>query len=513
MPTDTESNTLLEWINNSFSLGTSIRSFSDLNDGCILWEILQDIDTQHFLGVLPENSPSDQWVSRWQNLKHIQKHLLAYLRTQYDGEVPAGLSTHLDLQAIAEKAAAKETNQLLKMFLMAAIRSPRAMAYITTMQQLSTSTQEGLKDIIQEAQNPSEDRLDQVNYEQDEYRARRDLAIDPELQFEERVGKLLAENDKLSNEKRELEKALEDLHNRISRLQENNDTLQDRLASTEDRLATLKSGKGDLGQNTKGFQNTSQDIIAAQEQKLSAAQDELDSLRMSMESLRVKNQRYQTLQDDYDEVKTERDQLARKANAAEKYRQKLQASQDFEKENQTLKDKVKHLQQQLKESDSAERISAGRDVEIEDYRQLVARIEQDRHEIQNVKKELEFNNHALHERLEAAEERNSRDEDTIGGLHERIRELEGLESPSTPGTSTPKAEETLQRDLDLEQIGKREAQLYVHGLPPSLLMLIFSKDCRKRRAQEGARKGEIRRTGPSSSEYKPSRTSRLIRDG
>ncbi|KAJ9295360.1 hypothetical protein DTO271G3_6183 [Paecilomyces variotii] len=455
----TVSKVLLEWIN-SFSLGKTIRSIDELTDGTILWEILQDIDHQYFLGELPERNQSDHWVPKWQNLKHIHKLVISYIRSQNDDELPSGLDASPDLKMIAEHNSIKEMNKLMKLLLIAAISSPNAETYVTTLQALSTSTQEGLKDIIQEAQNGSPDDIDHNDEPKDD--SKPSLSVDPELQFEERVGKVLAENDRLTSEKKEMEKALEDLHNRLARLQENNDTLQNRLASTEDRLVTLKSGKGEMGFNAKALETKSrqqEDLIATQEAKIAAAQDEIDSLRMNLESLRVKNQRYQTLQDDYDELKTERDQLARKANAAEKYRQKLQASQDFEKENQVLKNQVKDLQQQLKDADSNQKWSSERDVELEEYRRVLPRIEQDRHEIQNLKKQLEFNNHALTERLQTAEEQRERDEAVISELRERIRELEGSPgSPSlTPGSSTPKLQGTLQKDF--EDIGVKEAQL------------------------------------------------------
>lgn len=453
---------LLEWIN-SFSLGKTIRSTDELTDGIILWEILQDIDPQHFLDELPERNPSDHWVTKWQNLKHLHKLLIGYIRKQNDDQLPPGLDASPDLKAVAEANSLKETNKLLKLLLIAAISSPNAETYVTTLQSLSTSTQEGLKDIIQEAQNAQHDELTAEEEDKDGI-SKRDLPVDPELQFEERVGKLLAENDRLASEKKELEKALEDMHNRLARLQENNDTLQSRLASTEDRLVTLKSGKGEVGFSTKALESKTRqqdELIASQEAKLAAAQDEIDSLRMSLESMRVKNQRFQKLQDDYDELKNERDQLSRKANAAEKYRQKLQAIQDFEKENQALKNQVRDLQQQLKEADSNARRSSERDVELEEYRRVLPRIEQDRHEIQNLKKQLEFNNHALTERLQSAEEQRERDEALISELRERIRELEGSPgSPSlTPGTTTPRLQGTLQKDF--EDIGAREAQLSV----------------------------------------------------
>jgi protein HOOK3 len=455
---------LLEWIN-SFSLGKTLRATDELTDGIILWEILQDIDPQYFLEEIPERNSSDHWVAKWQNLKHIHKLLLNYIRHQNDDILPSGLDPSPDLESIAEKASAKETNKLLKLLLIAAISSPNAGTYVQTLQELSTSTQEGLRDIIEEAHNGQYEPMDAAD-ELREDLAKHDRPVDLELQFEERVGKVLAENDRLTHEKKELEKALEDLHNRLARLQENNDTLQNRLASTEDRLVTLKSGKGDIGHNAKALESKTRqqdDLIASQEAKLTAAQDEIDSLRMTVESLRVKNQRYQKLQDDYDELRTEKDQLARKANAAEKYRQKLQASQDFEKENQTLKNQIKDLQQQLKESDSQQRWSAERDVELEEYRKLLPQVEQECNEIQNLKKQLEFNNHALTERLESANEQHDRDDALISELRERLGEMDGLPGSASPGSETPKMQGTLHKDF--EALGVKESQLYVYILP------------------------------------------------
>ena len=447
---------LLEWIN-SFALGKTIRTTEELSDGTIIWEILQDIDPQYFLDEIPQRAPSDHWLSKWQNLKHIHKLLVNYIRQQPDG-MPSGLDPNPNLELVAEKNSVKEANKLLKLLLIAAIRSPNAQTYVETLQSLSTPTQETLKNIFEEAQNGQHEDIDG----EDDVKEERELPVDPELQFEERVGKVLAENNRMAREKKDMQKQIDDMHDRLARLQENNDTLQSRLASTEDRLVNLRSGKGDLGLNAKALESKSrqqEDIIATQEARLATAQDEIDSLRMTVESLRVKNQRFQKLQDDYDELKTERDQLARKANAAEKYRQKLQASQDFEKENQSLRNQIKDFQQQLKEADSQQKWNSEREVELEEYRRVLPRIEQECSEIQNLKKQLEFNNHALTERLSNADEQRERDDALISELRERVRELEGSPgSPSlTPGTETPKLEGTLQKDF--EAIGVKESQL------------------------------------------------------
>ncbi|PYI04261.1 microtubule binding protein HOOK3 [Aspergillus sclerotiicarbonarius CBS 121057] len=482
---------LLEWIN-SFALGKTIRTTEELSDGTIIWEILQDIDPQYFLDEIPQRAPSDHWLSKWQNLKHIHKLLVNYIRQQPDG-MPSGLDPNPNLELVAEKNSVKEANKLLKLLLIAAIRSPNAQTYVETLQSLSTPTQETLKNIFEEAQNGQHEAIDG----EDDIKEERELPVDPELQFEERVGKVLAENNRMAREKKDMQKQIDDMHDRLARLQENNDTLQSRLASTEDRLVNLRSGKGDLGLNAKALESKSrqqEDIIATQEARLATAQDEIDSLRMTVESLRVKNQRFQKLQDDYDELKTERDQLARKANAAEKYRQKLQASQDFEKENQSLRNQIKDFQQQLKEADSQQKWNSEREVELEEYRRVLPRIEQECNEIQNLKKQLEFNNHALTERLSNADEQRERDDALISELRERVRELEGSPgSPSLmPGTETPKLEGTLQKDF--EAIGVKESQLLeVPVLSPSG----FKLTCRRKSENEELKKEVESLKGPS----------------
>ena len=46
--------------------------------------------------------------------------------------------------------------------------------------------------------------------------------MDQELLFEEKLGKVLADNENLKIEKRELQKNLQELHDRLARLQTNN---------------------------------------------------------------------------------------------------------------------------------------------------------------------------------------------------------------------------------------------------------------------------------------------------
>ncbi|KKK17936.1 hypothetical protein AOCH_006483 [Aspergillus ochraceoroseus] len=492
---------LLEWIN-SFALGKTIRTTEELSDGTIIWEILQDIDPQYFLDEIPEQSPSDHWGSKWQNLKHIHKLLINYIRQQPDG-LPSGLDPEPNLEQFAKKNSVKDANKLLKLLLIAAIRSPNAQTYVETLQTLSTPTQEGLKNIFEEAQNGELEPLDGA----DEAHEARDTTavVDPELKFEEQMGNLVAENHRLTRDKGDMQKQLDEMNSRLVRLQENNETLQSRLATTEDRLISLKSGKGDIGPGAKGIESKyrqQEEVIANYEERLNSTQSEVDTLRMTAESLRAKAERVQSLQDDYDVLRRERDQLSRKANAAEKYRQKLQASQDFEKENQSLKNQIQDLQQQLKEADSQQRWTSEHEIELEEYRRILPRIEQECSEIQNLKKQLEFNNHALTERLRSAEEQHERDDALIGELRERIRDYEGSPgSPSlTPGSTTPRLQGNLQKDF--EALGVKESNLC--GLSPNPTLSDLSlTGYRKSEADDSRKEVESLKEQPRSVRFTP----------
>jgi len=140
--------------------------------------------------------------------------------------------------------------------------------------------------------------------------------------------------------------------------------------------------------------------------------------------LRLKAERVQKLQDDYDEIKVERDKLSRKANAAEKYRQKLETSQEMEKENAVLKTKIGDLQTQLRQSDARTASSSDLHREIDEYRRLLPSIEQERHELNEMKKRLELDHHMLQARYSDSEEQLRRSKQEVEDLQGRIRDYD-----------------------------------------------------------------------------------------
>ncbi len=189
-------------------------------------------------------------------VKHICKYLISYIAEECGQKVPKG-SAMGDLKLIAMDSVAAETlkaglvdkstielgsfadytTQLLKLVLWASINSPRSTEYIARMPTFSTATQASLKSIIEEVMKDDGWRIPRpANHRQiqgfgnDETgnnsgRGPVNASVpvnDPELLFEERIGRVMAENENLIREKKELQKDLRELHNRLIRLQENN---------------------------------------------------------------------------------------------------------------------------------------------------------------------------------------------------------------------------------------------------------------------------------------------------
>ena len=148
----------------------------------------------------------------------------------------------------------------------------------------------------------------------------------------------------------------------------------------------------------------------------------------------------QKLRDELDEIKAERDNLARKANAAERYKKKLQATQNLEKENSDLQEELKEVKQQFESADRDRQKIPGLEVTVEEYKRILPKIEQDRHELQMMKRQLEKDNGFLTQKLEAADEHLSRELENTAKLNEKLSQINTSRASSPVG----------KRDLDSE---------------------------------------------------------------
>ncbi|KAG9771823.1 hypothetical protein ABEF93_007590 [Exophiala dermatitidis] len=425
---------LIDWAN-SLSVADPVYTVDDLANGQVIWKVLQQIDRFSFPGELPEDCDTDQWINKWTNLKHIYDALSIFLIEECGQRLPG---SRPDLKAIAQSSSLGDTVVLLKLLVVAAINCADRIEYLKQMQDLSEGTQQVLMQTVQEA---GEDEGDEAEipaadalsaHESVPVSPRPSGEVDSVLESEERLGKVIADNQRIAHENRELQKQLDEYHTRQEKLQERFDQVQDELKEATERLTALLAGRSDA--STRALDPKHDALIATLENRVLEAESEVDELRKANEVLKIKAEKVQKLQDDYDEIKIERDRLARKANTAEKYRQKLEASQDLEKENNNLRTKVTELQNQLKQADSVRASSSDLQREIDEYRRLLPSIEQERYELNEMKKRLEFDYHALEARYQDALEQLARQDKAVEDLHGRLRDYEDGVDPADRAT-------------------------------------------------------------------------------
>ncbi|KIW93030.1 uncharacterized protein Z519_06879 [Cladophialophora bantiana CBS 173.52] len=449
---------LIDWIN-SLAVADPVYTVDDFTNGDLIWKALQQIDRFSFPGKLPEDPETDQWINKWTNLKHIYDALSIFLVEECGQRLPLP-GGRPDLKAIAQSSSLTDTVALLKLLVVAAINCADRIDYLKQMQELAESTQEVLMQTVQEAGEDGaeadeagvEDLSDQV-HEDLLSSPRRSTEMESVLESEERLGKVIADNQRIAYEKRELQKQLDESYSRYEKLQERFIQAQDDLKESNDRLAAILAGKSDI--SNRPLDSKHDTLIATLENRVLETESEVEDLRKNNEVLKIKAEKAQKLQDDYDEMKIERDRLARKANTAEKYRQKLEASQDLEKDNTNLRAKVTELQNQLKQSDFAQASSSDLHREIDEYRRLLPSIEQERYELNEMKKRLEFDYHALEARYHDTVEQLSRQNHALEDLQSRLRDYEeGI--PTAP--TEERAPDPVNKDFEKEEAEFAESE-------------------------------------------------------
>ncbi|ETN44241.1 uncharacterized protein HMPREF1541_10792 [Cyphellophora europaea CBS 101466] len=450
---------LIAWLNN-LDVADDVQTASDLNDGTVIWKALQRIDALSFPGKLPEAPNAEQWIPRWNNLKRINDALNMFLAEDCGQRLPLP-SGAPDLKAIAQNASLHDTVALLKLIVVAAINCNDRIDFLTRMQELDTATQEVLMRTAQEASEieeaPEDEGPEPEHTQELEPKSSpdpRSPRLDNDFAAEERLGRVLADNQRIAHEKRDVERQLDDAYARYERLQDTLDKSQDELKETNDRLTAVLAGRAE-GTHRDAKNET---IIAQLESRVSAADNELEELRKSNELLKIRVEKTQKLQDDYDEMKIERDKLARKANAAEKYKQKLEASQDLEKENQNLRERVTELQGQVRFSDSTTMAKSDLQRENEELKKLFSVIEQDYNETADMKKRLEFDYQTLEARFHDRGEDLRRHQQTIEDLQGRLADFdEGVQLPPVTVSDTAKVLEDDEAEGEQDEQDEKDA--------------------------------------------------------
>ena len=114
----------------------------------------------------------------------------------------------------------------------------------------------------------------------------------------------------------------------------------------------------------------------------------------------------------------------------------------MQKENMELREELTELRQDYEVAKQARQQVTGLQRAVDEYKRVLPKIEQERHELQMMKKQLEFDNATLAQRCDKASKQYNRDQATIANLNERL----GLPN-STTTSPTARHKEALDSEL------------------------------------------------------------------
>ncbi|KAF5848004.1 hypothetical protein GGP41_009324 [Bipolaris sorokiniana] len=430
---------LLDWVN-TFDLPFRITTLSQLEDGQILWQILNDIDADYFNESLPnfeENHrrQSDNWIPRWQNLKHIERTTSTYIREECE-QLPVLTKRMIpDLKTGARDGSTMLVAKLTMAVLLAACFSPRSnQRMLQVMPKLGTKTAETIAEAIQEMQ-----ALDQRMSE---------LGVDAELTSDPILpgyrsptraasGQPPAPGNELEQEAQlfEANKDRQALKVQVVKLTEELKASRQRIAKLEEEVAEasayldVRAGQAQR-EESDDVENLRNDLLRDRqyidqlEQDLASAREIMDSQKRRLDRLQAEEGSKQELRDQLQVVKAERDELSQKAKANENLKKKIESLTKETKQLEALREDHQQARERLAQLENVEeRIEVLQNI-IKENGQTLANGEQAIFEEKGKRTRVEHENLMLMKQLEQTRELQYKAEDAKQELEERIRELE-----------------------------------------------------------------------------------------
>ncbi|KAG7152861.1 Protein Hook 3 like protein [Verticillium longisporum] len=426
---------LLQWAN-TFALDKKARTMDDFHDGILLSQILADLDTSYDPSEV--QTEDKRWLANKKNLQSVYKGLARLIHRECPG---LGRQARIaDFRAIASSPDAQGICKLLALLFAVAMLGSNNERYVTRITRDITdgAALSQLQRITVEMKTDMEEALAAAGTDD-----AHDVAVearDPDLALEEENASLMAQLDKKK-------KNLADMETRLAHLQESYDDLKDetaRVTSELEDVRSMHSGAGDQVIRNLEMKIREQDeLIATQEGQLEDMRVAKERLQTEIAALKTRAARADVLEDEVNELRYRAEELGRKANMVERYKQKLEASSKMQSELDNLRYEKEEMQRDLLEYEKV--LKRNRALELtndkyaekmQDYevlkRNRALELANDKYaekmqdyevqliELDNKRKE-EYNEMiALREHLESLSAQRKADEMFIGELQEQI---------------------------------------------------------------------------------------------
>jgi len=450
---------LLTWVN-TFPLDRRVDKIEDLADGHVFAQMLQDLDPDYDPLELDQNVGSSAWLTRKRNIQAVFKALARYIihkdtsgqidflprtvdfRAISDSPDQSGLSQVCDFASRVMPLVNQILStcmQLLSVFAAAMMMGDQSPKYVKTMLgNLSSEEQTEIMKLLKERQEERE-KMKENGADEIQDASRN---MDPELAREAEIATLAAEHDRLS-------KRLADTSTRLEHLQVSHDNLNDELERTQKALEEEKRKHGanesqiinDLYEKNR----EQDDLIRNQEGQIE--QDRQVRERLTAENMQLsrKVERTEMLQDQVSELKHLNEELTKKANTAERYKQKLEQNRGLETELQNALYELSQHRETLTDYKSLQERYTQQASAIERFRAMISQSEQELEEHRRVKIALEERIRMVESQLDRVREQKALDDSRITELEQQV--LHGLGSPTSDSPGGHKTTFNLEQEL------------------------------------------------------------------
>lgn len=291
-----------------------------------------------------------------------------------------------------------------------------------------------------------------------------------QLSFEAEVARYKVRLSQRDREVADLKAEKEELGEAYLRMQEGYQAVKKQCAEQEDQLKKFASTHSDIEHTSlkdleaKIAQH--EDTIARYESQLGDHQSSEADLRRRLDKLSSVAESYQKIQDDFQIQKHELEQQTKRANAGDKYKQKVQANQAIERERDSLHRQLEDARPKLKAYDETRRDNARLEKENHEIGSTLSRSERDNNELRETKQTVLIENSRLHRDSKSLREALAQCQDKLADYEERFGGSEIHSSPTIVDGGL---------ESELVETSKQEEQMqvantllwWIHGLTVS----------------------------------------------
>ncbi|KAK2772439.1 microtubule binding protein [Colletotrichum kahawae] len=258
-----------------------------------------------------------------------------------------------------------------------------------------------------------------------------------------------ADNIRLRSELDKRGKLLADMETRLGHLQESYDDLKDEVVAKGRELEAFHSAQDGAGKEvirSLELKLREQDeLIANQEAQAEDDRIAKERLQSEVSALKAKTQKLEVLDDEVKELRFKNEELSRKANMVERYKQKLEAQSTLSKEMDNLLYEKEQMQRDLIEYEKVLKRNQALEQTNEQYASKLRDYELQYVELDAQRRMLHDDTTQLRARLQSLDAQRLSDERLISELQEQIATGAGSSAMSPDAAS---AGFSLEQELD-----------------------------------------------------------------